>query len=227
MKKFALYGGGLILVVLIAGGLYVYLQFDWLVKHAIESYGSEMLQAKVDVGQLKISPRTGEGEIGDLRIGNPKGFASKQAAAVGRIDLALEPGSLTSDVVLIKKIVIERPSLVYEQGRNGSNFDALQRNVMAYIGDRSPKEKQAETKMIVEELRITGAQVTYIPLVPVSGADLSFTLPDIHLRNLGKSRGGITSAELTRAILNAILERTATAIARSAAPRLLDRLLGR
>ena len=227
MKKILLVGGGVVLVALVGIGLYVYLQFDWLVKRAIESYGSDMLQAKVEVGPLKISPRSGEGNIGDLRIANPKGFKGEHAATVGHIDLTLDPATLTSDVVLVKKIIVDRPSLTYEQGRNGSNFDALMRNVSHYIGQSSSQEQKPGKKLIVEELRIRGAKVTYIPLLPVSGANLSFTLPDIHLRNLGKNRGGISSAELTRAILNAILDRTVAAIGRSAAPRILDGLLGR
>jgi len=223
MKRALLIGGGLALVALLAAGLYVYTQFDILVKRAIENYGSDMLQAKVQVDGLKIAPAGGEGEIDGLSIGNPKGFKAKHAVQVGRIELAVDPATVTEDVVHVRKIIVISPSLVYEQGKTGSNFDALRRNVSAYIGETSPQEKKSTTKLIVDELRISGARVQYIPSIPTAGMDLSFTLPEIRLRNLGKGRGGITPAELTQAIIDAILTRTAAAIGQGTIPKALDR----
>lgn len=232
MMRKLLIGVGVVLIAVVAGGIYLYTQLDFLVQRAIESYGSDMLQAKVEVKQLKLSLTEGRGEIGEFTVGNPKGFKSKQAVSVGGIDLAIDPATVGEDVVLVKKILVDKPQLTYEQGSGGSNFDALQRNVNSYIGESKPKAKEEpgkETKLIVEDLLIRGARVEYIPAIPTPGMDLSFTLPDIHLRNLGKSKGGITSAELTQAIIDAILSRTTAAIAKSvtSAPKALENLFGR
>lgn len=225
MKRVALATGGVLLLALFGVGIYVYVQLDALVKRAIEGYGGDILQAKVEVGDVKLSPQSGHGRIDELRIGNPSGFASKHAATVGGIELEVAPQSLGGDVVYVKKIIVDRPTLTYEQSTGGSNFDALQRNVARYIGETPKQEQGGATKLIVDELRIRGAKVRYLPLIPTAGADLTFTLPDIHLRNLGKKRGGLTPAELTQILVNAILDRTLAAIGRAAVPRVLDRLL--
>jgi hypothetical protein len=226
MKRAALAIGGVLLVVLAAIGIYVYVQLDWLIKRAIEGYGGDILQAKVEVGDVELSPQNGQGRIGELRVGNPSGFNSEHAFTADSIELAVNPTSLTSDVIYIKKIVIDRPSLTYEQSGKGSNFDALKRNIARHIGDRSREQRNKETKLIVEELRIRGAKVQYLPTIPTAGVDLSFVLADIHLRNLGKKRGGLTPAELTQILVNTLLERTVAEIGRTTVPSLLDRLFG-
>ena len=222
MKRVLLVVGGLLLVAVVAVGIYVYVQLDSLVKRAIEGYGGDILQAKVEVGEVKLSPRDGQGHIGQLRIGNPKGFNSGHAFTADRIELAVDPASLTGDVVYIKKILIDRPSLTYEQSTKGSNFDALQRNIAHHIGETPREERKKETKLIVEALDIRGAKVQYLPSIAAASVDLA--LPDIHLRNLGKKRGGLTPAELTQIVVTTLLERTVVEIGRTTVPSLLDRL---
>ncbi len=47
--------------------------------------------------------------------------------------LELDTDSVTSDIVVIKEIFIEAPEVTYELGGDGSNIDAIQKNVDAFI----------------------------------------------------------------------------------------------
>ncbi|MEW6134014.1 MAG: AsmA family protein [Pseudomonadota bacterium] len=196
--------------------LYVWLAnpLNALVKTAIEKYGSEMTQATVTVGSVDLSPTDGKGVLSGLALGNPKGFKSPHALKAGRIELALEPASLTRDVVLIHKIHVDAPYISYEKNDKGvTNFDAIQRNVQRYVGagSKAPKEdKKAETKMVIESLVIRNAKVNYNGLMDLK-------LPDIHLRNIGKKSGGATSAEVTRAIVGELNKQLAITLAKAAA----------
>lgn len=111
-----------------------------LIKAGIEKFGPDMTQAQVHAGRVTLSPSDGRGTLSGLALGNPKGFKSEHALKAGHIEVTIEPATLTDDVVLIHKILIDTPDISYEKGDNGSNFDALQHNVEQYLGTNKNKK---------------------------------------------------------------------------------------
>ncbi len=211
---------------LVGLGAWLYLSLDWIVKHAIESYGSDILEAAVEVDEVRVSPVDGAGKIRGLRIGNPKGFRTPSAATVTNVELSLDPSTAASGVVLVRRIVVVGPSITYEPGNAGANFDALQRNVAKYMGAEKGKQSTPR-KLIVESLTIRNARLTYAPQVGRGTATISFSLPDIQLKDVGKKRGGVTVGELAKIILDALVARIADAMGRAALQRSLGNVLGR
>lgn len=185
---------------------------DSLLKAAIEKFGSEMTAATVRVGKVHISPTDGKGELSGLSLGNPKGFKTGHAFKAGRIEVALEPATVTDDVVLVRKILIDAPNISFEKGDGGSNFDAIQHNVERYLGTKQSRDEKAEAgkKMIIESLVIRNARVDYNGMI-------EFSLPDIELHNVGKKRGGATSAQVVKAVIAELNTQIAIALAKSAA----------
>lgn len=215
----------LAVVALVAAGVWLYLSLDHVVKRAIEKYVPEILQATVELDEVKLSPADGVGAVKGMRIGNPKGFRAPHAATVGTIELAVDPATVVKDVVRVRRIAVERPSITYEPGAKGSNFDVLQRNVERYVG--AGGDAKGGRKLIVESLTIRGARVTYAPQVGRGTATISFDLPDIQLRDVGKSRGGVTPGELAKIIVDALAARVAEVMARAAVRRGLEGVLGK
>lgn len=185
---------------------------DSLLKATIEKFGSEMTQATVRVSKVHISPTDGQGALSGLSLGNPNGFKTDHAFKAEHIEVALEPATVADDVVLIHKILIDAPSISYEKGDNGSNFDVIQRNVERYLGTAQKKDEKAESgkKMVIESLVIRNAKVNYNGMIELS-------LPDIELHNIGKKRGGATSAQVVKAIIAELNTQIAIALAKTAA----------
>ncbi len=210
----------LMLLVIAVGVIYLWISnpLNGLVKAAMEKYGTEMTQAQVRVGKVDLSPTDGKGSLSGVLLGNPKGFETDHAFKVARIELALEPGSLTDDVILIDKIHIDSPDIIYEKNDSGTNFDVIQRNVQNYVGagknasrDEKPEdEKEASKKMIIKSLVIRNAKVNYNGL-------LDLKLPDIELRNIGKKSGGATSAQVTKVIVAELNKKLSIELAKTAA----------
>ena len=182
-----------------------------LVKLGIESFGPDMLQAEVRVSSVQISTSDGEGKLSGLRIGNPKGFKTDHALKADAIEIALEPASITEDVIVLHKVVIDAPNIIYEKGDRGTNFDAIQRNVEAYLGaGKSKKDESGKSKkFIIDSFVIRNAKVNYNDVVDLS-------LPDIELHNIGKKSGGATSAQVARAIIAELNAKLALALAKTA-----------
>ncbi len=216
------------LLVVVAGGVYfLYSNLGPILKAAIEKYGSEATQAKVTVDSVKLSLSDGQGSISGLVVGNPQGFSGPKAIDLGSISLAVDTGSVTQNPVVIKQIIIAAPQVMYERSGSGGNLEKIKDNVTQYANaDRakssggpqpsnqpsspagspstpSTAEKKAERKVIIEDLQVRDGKVS-ISATQLPGKTFSANLPAIHLRDIGKSKGGATPAEVAEQVLGAI-----------------------
>lgn len=193
----------LVLVVLVASAvLWLRGNLDGLVQEAIAAQGSAMARARVGVGGVELHPKDGKGAIRDLSVDNPVGFQTPYALKVGSIALDMDPASVAQDVVHIRSLVIEAPSVIYEQGQGTTNLDAIQRNIATYLGPTERKSVSGR-RLIVDELRIQGARAQASAAL-MQGKTVEVPLPDIILRDLGKAQGGIPPGELGREVLQAL-----------------------
>lgn len=208
MKKLA---AVLLLLVAIAAAALFWLSgsIDGLIKDAIASYGSAMTQARVDVDAVKIAPADGKGGISNLSIGNPAGFKTAHAMKVAQIDVELDLASVAKDVVVIRRIAIKAPDVIYEKGEAMTNFDAIQKNIASYLGPAAGKKDGK--KLIVEELTIRDARAQASAAF-MNGKTVNVPLPDITLRNLGKAKGGITPGELGQEVAGALKAKLSGAV---------------
>jgi hypothetical protein len=190
--------GVALLVLAIGGGAWwLYASRDALIKRAIEHYGPELTGVKVSVKSVKLEPLDGRGAILGLEIGNPPGFSTPRALTLGEIRLALDPGTLTSEVVHIKEISLEAPNITYERGAKGDNLSAIQKQIESRAassrGSTGGKPAGPERKFIVDRLQVRNAKVNY-------GGAVTLGMPDLQLRDLGKKTNGATAAEISREV---------------------------
>lgn len=187
-----------------------------LVKLAVEKFGPEMTQAAVRVSKVAISTE-GKGAMQGMFVGNPKGFKTEFALKADIVEVAIEPASIANDVVVIHKILIDAPHIIYEKNDSGTNFDAIQRNVEDYLGvdhgkaKKTGKDEKGESKkMIIDSFIIRNAKVNYNGMIELK-------LPDIELHNIGRKSGGATSAQVVKAIIAELNAKLMLALAKSAA----------
>jgi hypothetical protein len=205
-----------VLLVLVGGGIYLaYNSLDIIVKMALEHYGPQVTGASFKVGEVQLSIRDGRGTLRNIEIGNPAGFSSPRAARLGEIRVAIEPRTLTDPVVLLHELAVISPLITYERAKNATNLDAIQKNIEAYIQrsggpseSRPAEAKKGRRKFIIERLVIRGAKVT-MTNPALRGQGVSFDLPDIDLRDVGKRQGGATASEIGNLVTGVIQQRIA------------------
>ncbi|MGC8530325.1 MAG: hypothetical protein ACP5OP_09075 [Leptospirillia bacterium] len=219
MKKAAI---ALALLILLLGGALFWLHhsLNHLVKNAIETYGSQMTKAKVTVSSVAMTTTTGTGIIQGLVVGNPKGFKTPYALKVGRIEVALDLSTLTHPAIVIKRIIIDSPDVIYEKSGGTTNFDALLRNVSRQTpsgGQSAPPQKTTQTgkKLIVALLVVRNAKAQASAGF-MGGRTVSVSLPDITLRHIGQSEGGVLPKDLGAKIGEALKAKLQRAISFSA-----------
>lgn len=197
----------LIALVLVAVGVGVYWvrgNLDSLVAQTLRDYGSAMTQARVQVDKVHIRTTDGRGTLEGLFIGNPSGFQTPHALKAAVVELEVDIGTLASDVIVIRKIAILAPDVIYEKGDSMTNFDALQKNIAQYLGpQQKPQAGEKQKKFIVQEFSIRNAKAQASAAF-MGGKTVSVPLPDIDLRDLGKAKGGATGAELAQEMTAAV-----------------------
>jgi len=175
---------------------------DGLVKKGIAHYGSQMTQARVAVDTVRIQGADGRGVLRGLVVGNPAGFRTPHALKVGLVEVAVDLRTLADPVVVVHRIVIDAPDVIYEKSGGSTNFEALQRNIARAAGT-SPTPAR---KLIVDELVIRGARAR-ASTPGLAGHTVAATLPDIRLRHVGRAQGGVTPEQLGEQVTRALSQR--------------------
>jgi hypothetical protein len=206
MKRLLGIGGGLLVVVAVAVFL-LYSSLDAIVTSAVEKFGSEITQTQVTLKETKISATDGKGVLRGFRMTNPANFKTKSAVEFDEISIVLDIKTITEDTIVIKDVTIAGPRITYEHSSDGSNIDKIKHNVDSYLGtgNGTPKQKSSEggKKLIIEKLSIVNGKANVSAAI-LQGKTMSVDLPDIVLKDIGKSKGGATPGEVANKILDAL-----------------------
>lgn len=217
MKTTKVLGLGVValLVIVLAAGIYLWSSLDALVEAAIEKYGSQVTQTRVEVAGVKLALASGTGSITGIQVDSPAGFSRKQLFTLGNVTIAVDPKTVTNDVVVIDKILIQAPQVFYEINDKGlSNVDVLKKNVQQAAAGSS-KASSGETKqvkLIIRKLVIDKGEID-ARISALGGKDLSANLPRIELTDIGKQSGGATPAEVAEKIANVLIAKVGPAVA--------------
>lgn len=218
MKRGLMIGGGVlgaVVVVVIGVSVFLLSNLDSLVKEAVEKVGTDATQAKVTLSDVNISLKSGSGALRGLTVGNPKGFKTPSAFELGSISVTIDIGSVGSDPVIIKEIVITNPKVTYELGSGGSNVDAIQKNVEAYSkqfqSGGGEKKSGDGPKLIIENLYIRGGKIS-VSAAFLQGKALTTPLPDIHLKDIGKEEKGADPGQVVKEVIDSMTKGIGSAV---------------
>ena len=201
---------GAILLVLAGGAWWLFHSIDWLVKSTIESRGPLITGTTVTLSSVRVSTSDGRGTLSGFEVGNPPGFSSPYSLRAMTISVAIDPATITSDLPVIKDIVIVAPDVVYENNGKGSNLEAIQRNIDAAVRADAQAEKgsagaakSGARRFVIERILIRQARVNVLsPLL--KGGSAHFVLPDVELHGLGSGGRGVTGAEAAKQVAAAM-----------------------
>ena len=223
MKRGLFIGGGIVVVVVVAVVAYVVLNINPIIKDSVQTYGSEITKVAVSLNEVDISPWSGKGTLAGLTVGNPKGYQTDSAFKLGVVSIDLDVGSVTEDTVIIHEIVIAGPQVTYEFGPGGSNIDVIRKNVESFLGggkksdggssqpSGEAKSEEGGKKIIIENLIIRDGKIS-VSAALLKGKKLSVPLPSIHLKDIGKDKGGASPGEVAEKIMASVTDGATKAV---------------
>lgn len=184
--------------------------------------------------RLSMEPLKGLIQIGNLQVGNPKGFANKNLVSVEHLRVDINPDSMMADTLLIEDILIDNPKVAYERQLSTDNIKALQKFIEGAVNKREESmdgENSAQTASTTnapiavaeddanaanETAAEEAGQKVIIEHLLVTGgivrAKLSalptapIPLPNIEMTGIGKEEGGATLASASSKVYESLYD---------------------
>lgn len=208
MKKWILIGAGTVVVIIIIVLVVAVSNLGPIIKNAVNTYGPKMTKTEVRLEDVDISIFSGEAKLADFYLGNPKGFKSPQAMSVASVHVDVDEKSLTGETIIIDKIEVVGPDITYEKARGTDNFQTILNNVRKSVDTGKPSTKEPEKqgegkKLLIKNLIVKEGKVN-LAVSMVGGKTISASLPDIHLKDLGKEKGGASPEEVFEKVFAAL-----------------------
>lgn len=201
----------LVLLALLAGASMFFL--DAAVERGIETVATRATRVTVTLDGVGLSVLSGKGALRGLEVANAPGFRAPRLVRVGEIFVTLRPLSVFSDRVLVRSVVVQAPEIHYEKRDGKTNLEVLQANVESALA--ADKDRRAGRKLQVDSLVIRDAKVFLYDKPDAPPKTLA--LKEIQLRDLGQGPEGITGAELTRKVTDAVIRDVAATVAKGVA----------
>lgn len=180
-----------LVLLLVAGGIFVYLNFGGLAKGLAERIASDALGVKVAIGSLDISLEKRTASVNDLRISNPPGYDGRHAMTAEKIVIGLNTAS--KQLIDFNDINVIGSVVNLEVTPNGTNLTDLKELAM--------QKKQKESvgseaiRVIVRKMAI-GASTLNPRVTLLPGQDLgSIKIPAINLSGIGTRENGVLAKE--------------------------------
>jgi len=216
MKKWILIGAGAI-VVLIAVILVLGISnLGSIITKAVNTYGPDITKTELRLRGADISIFSAEVDLRDFYLGNPKGFDSPKALSVGSIQMNVDESSLTKNTIIVDTIQVLAPEIVYEKIGNTDNFKAILNNVKksAKMTDKPEGEKPEKQgdgkKLLIRSLIVQDGMVNLSVAALGEEESVCAALPDIHMTDLGKEKGGASPEEIFEEVLALLYEQIAS-----------------
>src|SRR3989339_838390 len=116
-----------ILLVIAIGAVFLFA--NSAVKIGVQTQASKALCVPVTVKDVDLSILGGTRELNSLDVGNPPGFGYPNLLSLNQTKVAVDIGSLTSDAVQIKQILLNGMEVYFEQKGLGSNLKTVLNNI--------------------------------------------------------------------------------------------------
>ncbi len=222
MKKRYIFLG--LLVIIFAGFYFCAPSLESIVKQVVHKYGSAVTGTDVNLEGFDIKLTQGEGYIGKITIGNPKNYKEKNIIELGSISVKVDIKSLTSDVIVIESIDVNKPVINYEiLSLTQNNLSQLLENIKnntasaekaetadakpADTADTAAAEKSGSSKkVVIKKLTIRNGEISVAANAVGELAKATLNLPDITLNNIGEEKKGASIAGTISKVLTKIAD---------------------
>ena len=210
MKKWILIGSAAIIVIVVVVVFVGLSNLGPIMKKAVNTYGPKITKTELHVADVGVSILSAEAKVKAFFLGNPKGFKSPSAMKVGSVFVNVDEKSLTGETIIIERVEVKEPEINYEKKGKTDNFNAILNNVKkSAASDKKSadtgKDKGGGKKLIINDFVVTQGRVNLVMSVAGLGEkEIAVDLPDIHLKDIGKKKGGASAAEVSKEIITAL-----------------------
>ncbi len=221
--KILLKVGVVVVLLIVIAVIAITLSLDSIIKKGVETVGPRITGTPMKLGGVNLSFLSGQARLKGLVVGNPPGFHTESAFKLADAKVKVDLKSALSDKLIIEEILIDGPEITYEGSPSGSNISRIQENVAAFgksvtpkdaAESKSQKKDPTQKKVQINHFIVKNAQLNASTSM-LKGKTMTISMPDIHLKDIGKNSEGVTvqtaAAEVFAAINKSVVQSVAGA----------------
>lgn len=197
----------LLLLVLVAVAGYVFL--DQAVEAAVEKGGTYAMGVETELGSADVGLFSGHFGLESLTVANPAGFSQPSFLTLAKGEMDVELDSLNKDPLVVPRLLIDGMTLSLARNDSGTNYGVILDNLKRFESGKqpgAPPSKEEGRKVLIHEIVIRGVDVSVDPGTSVAGLKpVSFTIPEIHIEEVGTGGEGRSISEQFSIILDEVL----------------------
>src|SRR5213593_752967 len=215
--------GVIVVLLLVVALTMIGVYFNSMIKAGVEAVGPKITGTTVKLDSVDLSPFSGQGRLKGLVVGNPPGFQAERAFKLADAKVKVDLKTALTDKLIIEEILIDGPEITYEAGPSGSNLSKIQQNVAAFgksvapkdaAESKSQKKDPTQKKVQINDFILKNARLNAsTPML--KGKTMTVTMPDLHLRDIGKESGGVMVQQAAAEVLMAINKSVVQSVAGS------------
>ena len=206
--------GGIIVLLLI-----FMLSIGFIVKGGIKMVLPKITGTPCDIGFCIFNPFAGSVSLNNFQIGNPEGYAKKNAFKLGNLVVDIGLSSLMSDKIVIEEITIDGMIVDFEAKLTETNLTVIKGNVDKFTKkDATAQEEGNEKessgtnkKFQIDKFSFINSKV----IIGVAGKTVEVPLTDINIEGIGTSSEGATIGEVANKVFEAIYKSSSEAALKS------------
>lgn len=194
-KTFALLG-----ILIIAAGVFLYLNFGDIAKNTAEKIATNALGVKVRISSLDISLKEKQVRVNNLRISNPPGYKKSHAVTTDEIVIGLNTAS--KKLIDFKDIRVNGSTVNLEVTEKGSNLTDLKK--LASRKKQKESVGSEQIRVIVRNM-VFGASTLNPSFTLLKGDIPSITIPSVRISNIGQRGNGALAQDAVSQIMRQYL----------------------
>ena len=218
---------GLVVILTIVAVLSLPLWIGPVAKTSVNAVGPKFTKTHVNLGDFGLNFYSGKFHMGDFQLENPAGYSQREAFTLGKLEVEVEPMSVMSDVIHIRKIYIKDVFASYLFANGKSNIDQLMINAGAKSEidkeeakvedekklelDKSTAQATAQVEKPVDNEPQKPSKKVIIDRLEISGVLVQFTVlpipvPPLVLTDIGKKSNGVQMEDVYKQVSDAIMK---------------------
>lgn len=182
----------LALIIVLAGATYVF--FDRIAKITIESYAQQSLSAPVSIREVRSDWSAGKINIDFVEVGNPAGFANKNAFVLNHLSAELADQQ-QGELIILERLEFDGLLFTLKQQDSRVNLVELLKQLdqqspasQGSTGSssiRTPRQQQSNYRIKINELSFINTQL----FIDTQWFKDTVVVPNIIIQNFGRSQG--------------------------------------
>lgn len=204
--------GLVLLVILVGAGVFLLVsRIDGIVRGQIEKGATSAMGVPVKLASVNVGLLGGTFKMGGLEVSNPEGYDNKHFLKLGSGGVALDYGSLQTDIIEVPTLTLEKIEIDIAKKGDKSNYGQIIENLKRFEdkGEQKPTDPDAgeSKKFVIRRLEIKDVRAA-VAYAPLAGAEVTADtkIPTIVLNDVGSGGKPVSMSELSNLIIKAILE---------------------